>query len=321
MSIKFTTTEKDNPNISLLFEFLDHEVPEEVTISLKTVLGTNEFNGGLQSNQINGVFLEPISINGKFHGTYARTDDTGQNIITADERSQELGRLQGKIVKFFFENMTSYVIIEKFSRTYRDLCDIDFELILKPHDFQEVVKPEGVLYYNERGADLIKTELPSKDTGFDGALLNDAIKAGNELVVDAEQPISSVKTNALQTEIGRANNTTLQSLSKLTDRDNEITRELKRLNGEFTHDGSIWKTLTQQGESIIDVATGYKGKLLEEKAQIRKEVAGLLGYSGGDVREDVPLNTILSNSNQKMRFYNSYKSNPALKGITPAINP
>ncbi len=315
MSIKFTTTEKENPNISLLFEFLDHEVPEEVEITLRTSLGKNEFNGGLQSNQINGIFLEPITINGKFHGTYVRKDDSGQNIITADERSQELGRLQGRVVKFFFENMTSYVIIERFRRVYKDLCDIQFELTLAPHDFQEVVKPEGVLYYNERGADLIKTDIPAK-TGFpDGEVLDEVIKAGNELDNDSKQIISSVKVTGTQDAVNNVSKRNLGAIQALTDKDNTINRELAELRGEGDQNINTFVNKFRT-DGQFDFTSNRKAELLEEKKAIRQELAGILGYKTSELREDIPLVNIVQNSNEKMRFYNSYKNNPALKGIT-----
>lgn len=290
MSIKFTTTEKENPNISLLFEFLDHEVPEEVEITLRTSLGKNEFNGGLQSNQINGIFLEPITISGKFHGTYVRKDETGQNIITADERSQELGRLQGRVVKFFFENMTSYVIIERFRRVYKDLCDIQFELVLAPHDFQEVVKPEGVLYYNERGADLLKTEL--KQGGVNGEIINDVLKAEKELLLNPE---GNVKTNILGTEAGNASPTDLQNIFKKIERDKQIQSELDAINNSTNLPNS----------NLGNISNGItKNKLIEERNSIKQDLIKITGYAD------------IGTANNNFRIYGKRKNTEVSNGIT-----
>jgi hypothetical protein len=180
MSIKFTTTEYDkDKSIKLLFEFLDHEVPEDILIDLKTALGKNRFIGSIQTNQVNGVYIEPIILKGTFQGTYVREGEnitgargsvnpSSPDIITAHERSLELGRLQGRVIKFFFDTIVMDVIVESYKRNYKNYTEIDYELVLQPHDFQEVTKPEGVIAMNENSVNLITgSEIKPSETKFD----------------------------------------------------------------------------------------------------------------------------------------------------------
>ena len=55
MTMKITKTGRgsEKNDESLLFEWLNHEAPEKITLRYNTELNTNRFAGSLQTNQIN----------------------------------------------------------------------------------------------------------------------------------------------------------------------------------------------------------------------------------------------------------------------------
>jgi hypothetical protein len=164
MSIKFTTTDVENAGPpKLLFEFLDIEVPENIEIEIKAALGKSEFIGSLQTNQINGVYLQPVNLKGIFHGNYVRKKKNGgEEIINGHERSMELGRIVGRPVKFYYDLISFYVIIENYKRKYNNMSDIEYEFTLVPHDFQKAVEPVGFLALKEQTIPLVDTDVSLK---------------------------------------------------------------------------------------------------------------------------------------------------------------
>jgi len=148
MSIKFTKTARGSEQGSetLLFQFLDHECPEKLTLDYSSDLVTNKFIGSLQTNQHNGIYLQPISWQGEFFGgyiPYVAENNSGQ-YMTAKERFDQLGRLQGRVIKFWYEGIKQLVIISKLEASFIDYNRVEYSITLQPHDIQIFIKPEAI---------------------------------------------------------------------------------------------------------------------------------------------------------------------------------
>jgi hypothetical protein len=169
MTIKFTKTGFGNEknNEALLFEFLDHELSDKIELKSKTLKNSNEFVGSLQTSQITGTLIEPISFNGKFFGDYV---DNQNRIIRAKERFDQLQNLNGRPVKFWIDGFKVIVIISNLKLIAEDYDSCSYEIALQPHDFIEppiptLVEPVydmAVNLYN-RLTDSSKTNLPVID--------------------------------------------------------------------------------------------------------------------------------------------------------------
>lgn len=138
MSVKITKTGVGKEKEDLLFEFLPHELPDHISIKYVTALGKSRFVGSLQNNQVQGAYLEPITFSGMFFGTYVTNQGT---IINAKERSDELGKLQGRIIKFYYENFKTLAIIEDFEKKIYDYGKIEYTITFQPHDIQNPIRP------------------------------------------------------------------------------------------------------------------------------------------------------------------------------------
>lgn len=150
MTMKITKTGRgsERNDETLLFEWLNHEVPESIKLSYETMLNTNKFAGSLQTNQIMGVYLEPITFSGEFFGEYISINNSNKfEYITAKERSDQLSRLQGRIVKFWFEGIKQLVIIQKYEIDIKNYNHIEYTLTLQPHDIQLPINPIDVKQY------------------------------------------------------------------------------------------------------------------------------------------------------------------------------
>ncbi len=182
MTVKLTTTEVEakNGKLELLFEFMDRELPEEFDIDYMTQLGKSKYIGSLQTAQIQGVYLEPLVLKGTFRGDSIMLDGTK---ITAKERSDQLGRLQLRPIKFFFENFKQIVIIEHYKRKIKNYNEIEYELTMFPHDIQNPVKPSLSKKLNESSKNLADTtgdgeKFDKKDNDNLNKFLGDFQKAG-----------------------------------------------------------------------------------------------------------------------------------------------
>lgn len=140
MSVKFTTIEsKDKHQLELLFEFLDYELPEYIDFEYATKLGKTVFINNLQTNQIKGIYLQPIKLEAEFVGTYysSKEKSADKKIITAKQRADQLGRLQGQLLKFFFDGFKQIVIIENFKMRVHNQEHVEVDMTLQPHDIIE----------------------------------------------------------------------------------------------------------------------------------------------------------------------------------------
>ena len=99
MSVKLTTPHSKLADVKLLFEFLDNELPEYIDIEYVTKLGKTVFINNLQNSQVKGIYIMPITIEAELHGTYWSSNESPKaKQITAKERADQLGRLQGKVL-------------------------------------------------------------------------------------------------------------------------------------------------------------------------------------------------------------------------------
>jgi len=143
MSLKFTKcgVGSESGDESLLFEFLDQECPEFIELEWVSELVNHKFIGSLQTHQHQGVFLEPITFNFKFFGAYIDKDN---NPITAKRRFDQLARLQGRVIKFWFEGIKQLVIIKNCKVQFHNYQHVSGSLTLAPHDLQVAIKPTEV---------------------------------------------------------------------------------------------------------------------------------------------------------------------------------
>lgn len=247
MSIKFTTTEIESKNgkLELLFEFLDKELPEEFSIDYMFQLGKTKYIGSLQSAQIMGAYLEPLVLTGKFIGTYVTP--TGER-ITAKERSDELGRLALRPIKFFFENFKQIVIFEQYKRKIRNMEFVEFELVMFPHDIQNPVKPTLVIQLKESSMNLSATTL------------DDADKA-DEKIAD------EIKNGFTKLERRTATDEDKKRKILAPYKREETKSKIKALNDEAKV-GDLYETLTPNADNTISFYS-EKANQFSEKLQTK----------------------------------------------------
>lgn len=139
MTVKFTRTGVGNEsnNEELLFEFLDHELPESVKHKWRSSIKVNKFAGSLQTVQMMGNYYEPISWSGEFFGQYINTKN---EYITAKQRADQLHRLQFSLVKFFFEGIKQIVLISEFEYDIFNYQEVRYTITLQPHDITNEIE-------------------------------------------------------------------------------------------------------------------------------------------------------------------------------------
>ena len=141
MTIKFTKTGVgvESGDESLLFEFLDHEVPSNMELEWETALATSEFANDKQTNQLIGTYLNPITFSGKLFGNYL--DEAKKRIINANDRFDQLKRLEKRIIKFWYEGIKQLVVIDELKKGYYSINECEYTITLQPHDIQIAVEP------------------------------------------------------------------------------------------------------------------------------------------------------------------------------------
>jgi hypothetical protein len=170
--IYFTKITGSKPE-KIEFQFYPKELPENISINRRTKLNKIEYNGGMVSNQIIGVYYEPIEWEGCFFGTY-RTNPATQKTITAKERADELAKLLGMPIRCVFavpsgnekeipgighvfyhdgkglEASQSLIghkgiyIMESLDITVHNYADVDYKIVLVPHMRQQKIKPKEI---------------------------------------------------------------------------------------------------------------------------------------------------------------------------------
>lgn len=145
---------KNNPD-KVAFMFQQKELPESISINSRTKLNTIEYNGGIITNQIIGVYDQPVEWEGCFFGTYA--DER-----YAKQRSDELKAFLGRPLKFVFAVPTSasnsipenslpktaghegIYIIEEYNVKINNYADVDYSIKLVPHISQSQAQPKAI---------------------------------------------------------------------------------------------------------------------------------------------------------------------------------
>ncbi len=163
---------KKGPQEAIEFQFYPKELPENISINRRTKLNKIEYNGGMISNQIIGVYYEPIEWEGCFFGTY--TDDSiSAKPITAKERADKLAQLLGMPIRCVFAvpsgnekeipgigdvsnndgknsepskvvGHKGIYIMESLDITIHNYADVDYKIVLVPHMRQEKIKPKEI---------------------------------------------------------------------------------------------------------------------------------------------------------------------------------
>jgi hypothetical protein len=145
---------KNNPD-RVAFIFQQKELPESISINSRTKLNTVEYNGGIITNQIIGIYEQPIEWDGCFYGTYPN----GQY---AKQRADQLKLLLGRPVKIVFAVPTAnsnpipenslpktaghvgVYIIEEYDVKINNYADVDYRIKVVPHVSQSQAKPKAI---------------------------------------------------------------------------------------------------------------------------------------------------------------------------------
>ena len=145
---------KNNPN-RVAFIFQQKELPESISINSRTKLNTIEYNGGIITNQIIGIYEQPIEWEGCFFGTYP-------NNQYAKQRADEIKTFLGRPLKFVFAVPTSnsnpipenslpktaghegVYIIEEYDVKINNYADVDYRIKVVPHVSQSQAKPKAI---------------------------------------------------------------------------------------------------------------------------------------------------------------------------------
>ena len=281
MTMKITKTGRGSEanDESLLFEWLNHEVPESIKLSYETMLSTNKFAGSLQTNQIMGIYLEPITFSGEFFGEYISKNNNNQlEYITAKERSDQLARLQGRIIKFWFEGIKQLVIIQKYEIEILNYNHIQYTISLQPHDIQLPITPIEVKQYLTKSFIQAQTPVapPSTITGqpveityYNTSVVDDFKNKQNDIALKAninkkentkllDQKLNEFKNNEanIKSLLKKDRNSTNENnLKKLVENRRKIKTEINTLQEKINKDLKIVeaqkKELTQ---TALDVA-------------------------------------------------------------------
>lgn len=157
--IYFTKVDDD----TVLFQFYPKELPESVEMNYTTRVNHIEYNGGIVTNQIIGIFQEPVEFEGCFFGSYRENGSS----VSAKDRAERLKSLMGIPLRCVFAvpddnsvNFTSIqglrdsnykykgdkmiCIIEEFQITVVNHSEVDYRIKLTPHMNQKKVTPTQI---------------------------------------------------------------------------------------------------------------------------------------------------------------------------------
>jgi len=137
MPLKFTDWENKD-----LFIFNEHEYPEKLPKNIEVKLNKIRYPDGHHTNQIIGRYPGEIEWSGKFFGTYLN----GNDFISALERSDEIEKLLEKVIKVNYDiggeiGKRYAVVIEQYKRDIINLNEVDYTILLVPHETQTRIKP------------------------------------------------------------------------------------------------------------------------------------------------------------------------------------
>jgi hypothetical protein len=145
----------------IIFQFFPRELPEMIPIAYKTKLNHIEYNGGFHTNQIIGIYPEPVEWEGLFYGTYKIAEKNQ----SAKERAFQLKQLMGRPLRCVFPVPNANIgqsgnntgkqdakfageslicVIEELGFEISDYADVKYKIKLMPHQKQEKIKPKDV---------------------------------------------------------------------------------------------------------------------------------------------------------------------------------
>ena len=274
MSVKFTKTGQGSEanDESLLFEFLDHELPEKIDLDYENDLVTTKYVGSLQSSQHNGVFLQPVDFEGEFHGDMVDKDG---NLITAKERFDQLARLQGRVVKLWIEGIKQIVIIKKLKMIIENYASVKYNISLQPHDLQVAIAPTKVEVFKQKAFILSETNASAVtplQKGIGEPDLNNH-DLGNALpipILDENIIAKNIKTNAtikdLKESISKSQKTQTMDLAHIQKMQKEGVKdfsELQRFQNEYGAEG---KSIEQKEIQVLDLQKSTPSLNLNKKS-------------------------------------------------------
>lgn len=277
MTVKFTKcgVGAESGDESLLFEFLDHELPEFVEFEYTADLIKNKFVGSLQTSQHNGTFLEPINIDFEFFGQYVNKNGS---LINAKQRLDELLRIQNRVIKFWFEGIKQLVIIEKVKFKIHNYQRIVGTISLVPHDLQIAINPQTVEKTKLQSYILSTTPVtpPPEATNNKGnpALDAELIKA-NKLEADKKGVYSVI--NGQQDKLIRLNKKLLVENNELFARNDRIKEILKNTDIYSSTKGGKLDYANQYRKAQVDYVNTLKKEIstTEKNIKVLSEKAGI----------------------------------------------
>lgn len=259
MSLKFTKcgVGSESGDESLLFEFLDQECPEFIELEWVSELVNHKFIGSLQTHQHQGVFLEPITFNFKFFGDY---NDANNNPITAKRRFDQLARLQGRVIKFWFEGIKQLVIIKNCKVQFHNYQHVYGSLTLAPHDLQVAIKPTEVHQFKLQSSITAQVNVKPKEAlkGIELNLLKDDLTEAQKNYLNRtpeEKKNGEIRINSLSNVVK-----SLEEQKK--DLKNGITNDISPLDTTKKIQQAELKSKVEETEQAL---IKYKEKLRIEK--------------------------------------------------------
>lgn len=278
MTVKFTKigVGKEQNDESLLFEFLDHELSETMDFKYESELATAKFVGSLQTNQLIGIYLEPISWSGEMYATYVSQEG---KYISAKERYDMLARLQGRIVKFWYEGIKQLIIIKSIECKLQTYYNVKYSITIQPHDIQIAIKPTEVQSITQKSyLALSETKAPSTkglpqnlqslDLGIQNKVekifdkYNKEYDYINQKItnIDAKIAKNNAQILSLSQKQNLSNNKKIELLfnenAKLTKEANDLTTKLNNVSNLAD---SIQKVNTPTPSDIVRFNNGVQG--------------------------------------------------------------
>ena len=195
---------KNDPN-KVAFMFQQKELPESISINSRTKLNTIEYNGGIITNQIIGVYDQPIEWEGCFFGTYPKEQ-------YAKQRADELKLFLGRPLKVVFAVPTDnfndipenslpktaghegVYIIEEYNVKINNYADVDYSIKLVPHVSQSQAQPKAIE---------VETIKILEDNVYSSADKVNKSKAKNKQATEAKNAANNSKKIAENAEKGK----------------------------------------------------------------------------------------------------------------------
>ena len=130
--IKITDANDDKQS----FTFLTREYPEEIKFDKKATINHIEYAGGFQTNQLIGVYNQPLDWSGLFYGTYNGEKGT----ILANHKANTLHGFVGKVVNIEINEHKKMYLVESVELKVKNPTNVEYSIKLVPHQTMEKIK-------------------------------------------------------------------------------------------------------------------------------------------------------------------------------------